>query len=90
MKKALDILNNGIVFMTMHKDLNPQSSEYLEAEIAQYEEAIDELNKMTSCDGCKFNRFGCDSAGLAVECIVQPYGCSRIVIDRYEPKDSNV
>ena len=88
--KALEILKNGISFMTMHKDLNPQSREYLESEISQYEEAIKELEALKSCDGCK-----CTNCKLFDDdykmCSVFDIRWSQVGSDfyccDYEPKD---
>lgn len=76
--KALEILKNGISFMTMHKDLNPQSREYLESEISQYEEAIKELEALKSCDGCR-------NIGKLMDICCD---CSRMWSDKFEPKGS--
>lgn len=57
MHKALEILKNGVVFMTIHKEVNPNSAEHLTAEIATYEEAIAELEGR-GCDGCTYSLNG--------------------------------
>jgi hypothetical protein len=56
------------------------------------DEAITELEALQApknCDGCKYNRFGSGSDGIAVDCTLVGYGCIRgLWKDYYEPKDS--
>jgi len=68
----------------------------LEARIAELECArnlsiirIKELEAPKSCDGCKHNRFGSGSDGIAVDCTSSNGNCARQWYkDYYETKDS--
>jgi hypothetical protein len=71
-------------FVTYANYVNEAITE-LEARIAE----LEALQAPKNCDGCKYNRFGSGSDGIAVDCTLVGYGCIRgLWKDYYEPKDS--
>ena len=51
------------------------------------DKVFDYFESPKTCEGCRFNRFGCDSSGYATDCTLQFSVCSRSCNDRYEPKE---
>jgi hypothetical protein len=75
--KALELLKHLLKGYSVHEKNIKEAIEELEA-----------LQEPKTCDGCKHNRFGSGSDGIAVDCMVVGYGCKRgLWKDYYEPKD---
>lgn len=53
--------------------------------IAELESLNSNDNKVKTCEGCKFGKFGIDSLGVEVECSLV-WDCSRGRKDEWEPK----
>lgn len=53
--------------------------------IAELESLNSNDNKVKTCEGCKFGKFGIDSLGVEVECSLL-WDCSRGRKDEWEPK----
>ena len=86
MEKALDILkadlHSELYYVALHGICETSRAKMLREAIAELE-----AMKQRTCNGCKYGRFGIDSFGLEIECLLA-YKCSRGQDDRYEPKDN--
>lgn len=80
MKKAVEILKNGIKFMEQAKLNNPLSISELDGEIQIYQEAIDELE--VDCSKCLHFK---DNAPFGTICSY-PLSCKHNFKDKYEAK----
>lgn len=79
MNKARKILRNGVIFMKNALKNNPLSATEILSEIAEYEEAIAELESAQSCVGCSDSVDGHWLLGMT-NCD----SCSRRYFDGYE------
>lgn len=80
MLKALEILKS-----INRKVCTDSTNGKLDLAIAELEALNSNDNKVKTCEGCKFGKFGIDSLGVEVECSLV-WDCSRGRKDEWEPK----
>lgn len=86
--KALEILRRELQNNYEKRPFVIKTELYHKERIEDFHEAIAELEALQnrSCEGCKFGKFGVDSLGIEVECLLI-WKCSRGYKDNFEIKD---
>lgn len=84
-ERAFNIKFNEVIKMPYY---GSEFDKFIDKIYDNFEQRIKELEAPKTCDGCKFNRFGNDSLGVAVECTGSNSNCARQWYkDYYEPKE---